>query len=125
TAHHVRRLRTGGDRLRRRSRVWRDRATAHHVRRLRTGGDRLRRRRHQWRAFMTHIWVPRAKIIEPRRELRVTHGLCGRFKLEAERPDGQRRLLADWFPNLITNAGLNRIGTSSGWLTACAVGTGS
>lgn len=74
---------------------------------------------------MTHIWVPRAKIIEPRRELRVTHGLCGRFKLEAERPDGQRRLLADWFPNLITNAGLNRIGASAGWLTACAVGTGS
>lgn len=74
---------------------------------------------------MTHIWVPRAKIIEPRRELRVTNGLCGRFKLEAERPDGQRRLLADWFPNLITNAGLNRIGASSGWLATCAVGTGS
>lgn len=74
---------------------------------------------------MTHIWVPRAKIIEPRRELRVTNGLCGRFKLEAERPDGQRRLLADWFPNLITNAGLNRIGANADWLSTCAVGTGS
>lgn len=48
----------------------------------------------------------------------------GFFKLEAIRPDGRRRLLADWFPNLITDVGLNRIGTGS-YLTACHVGTGT
>lgn len=47
--------------------------------------------------------------------------LQGFFKLEAVRLDGTKRLLADWFPNLVTDSGLNRIGTGS-YLTACHVG---
>ena len=71
------------------------------------------------------IWIPKCKIIEPREALKIPVGICGRFKIEAIRPDGRRRLLADWFPNLITDAGLNLIGTSSAWLAAVRVGTGS
>jgi hypothetical protein len=51
-------------------------------------------------------------------------GLGGRFRLEALRPDGTRRVLADWFDNLVLDAGLNRIG-SGGILSYCRVGTGS
>lgn len=58
----------------------------------------------------------------------------GFYKLEAVRPDGRVRLLADWFENHITNQGLDQIGsapvvnTSYGipYLnTHCEVGTGS
>ena len=38
---------------------------------------------------------------------------------------GSRRLCADWFDNLITNQGLDYIGSSSTWLSACQVGTSS
>jgi hypothetical protein len=48
--------------------------------------------------------------------------LQGWFKIEATKLDGSKRLLADWFPNLVTDAGLNRIGTGS-YLTSCHVGT--
>lgn len=51
--------------------------------------------------------------------------LGGWFKMEAVRPDGTRRLLADWFPNLILNQGLDQLGGSSGTLNACQVGTNS
>lgn len=51
--------------------------------------------------------------------------LGGWFKLEAIRPDGRRRLLADWFPNLITNAGLEAIGNAGGYLGECRVGSGN
>lgn len=74
---------------------------------------------------MTHIWVPRAKIIEPKRALIAPVYIEGWWKLEAMRPDGRRRLLADWFRNLITDAGLNFIGTTGSWLNACQVGTGT
>lgn len=74
---------------------------------------------------MTHIWVPRQKIIEPNRELITKARVAGWFKMEAIRPDGRRRLLADWFPNIITNEGLNRIGTVADYLNACRVGSGS
>lgn len=49
-------------------------------------------------------------------------GACGFFKLEAIRPDGRVRPLTGWFPNLITDVGLNRIGTGS-YLSACHVGS--
>lgn len=57
----------------------------------------------------------------------IFHGSAqGWFKCEAFRPrDGRRRLLADWFPNLITNAGLNHAGTAGGYLGECRVGSGS
>lgn len=72
------------------------------------------------------IWVPRCKIIEPRRELTlVNNRLSGWFKMEAVKRNGQRRLLADWFPNLITDQGLDYIGSNSSMLARCAVGTGS
>lgn len=72
-----------------------------------------------------HLWIPKAKIIEPKRAIDTATRLQGFFKLEAVRPDGRRRLLADWFPNLITDAGLDIIGTSGAWLSYCRVGTGN
>lgn len=50
--------------------------------------------------------------------------LKGFFQLTALRPDGRRRPLTGWFPNLITDVGLNAIGTKS-YLNACHVGTGN
>lgn len=50
--------------------------------------------------------------------------LSGRFKIEAIRPDGTRRVLAEWFPNLILDSGLNRIG-SGGFLSHAMVGSSS
>lgn len=46
----------------------------------------------------------------------------GYFKLTAIRPDGRKRPLTGWFPNLITDVGLNRIGQGT-YLNACHVGT--
>ena len=52
--------------------------------------------------------------------------LSGFYKLEAVKiKSGKRRLLADWFPNLITDGGLERIASYSDWLAYCTVGTGS
>lgn len=55
-------------------------------------------------------------------QLHVT--LEGRLKLEAVKEDGTRRLLADWFKNLITDQGLNRMGSNT-WINSCQVGTGN
>lgn len=51
----------------------------------------------------------------------------GFYKFEAVRQDGSRRLLADWFPNILTNSGADYLGISqfSGPLTYCAVGSGN
>ena len=49
----------------------------------------------------------------------------GWFKFEAISEDGTKRVLADWFPNLITDQGLNQMGTLTTWLNACQVGSGS
>ena len=49
----------------------------------------------------------------------------GWFKFEAISVDGTKRVLADWFPNLITDQGLNQMGTLITWLNACQVGSGS
>ncbi len=50
----------------------------------------------------------------------------GRFKIEAvNQGDGRRRVLADWFPNLITNGGLDMLGGSNPFLSTCAVGSGN
>jgi hypothetical protein len=49
----------------------------------------------------------------------------GFFKLVATDADGGERVLADWFPNLITNGGLDQIGTTATWLTGCSVGSGN
>ena len=50
---------------------------------------------------------------------------AGWFKIEAIRPDGTRRVLADWFPNLILNGGLDRMGANDDYLSWCQVGSGS
>jgi hypothetical protein len=55
----------------------------------------------------------------------LTVGLAGKFKIEAVRPNGTKRLLADWFPNIITNIGLDRLGTDGDFLNNCRVGTGT
>lgn len=49
----------------------------------------------------------------------------GFFKIEAIKPDGSTRVLADWFPNLITNVGLDMLGTNEDYFRSCSVGTGS
>lgn len=66
---------------------------------------------------MNYISDP--EVVEVKTKLR------GRYKIEAVRADGTRRLLADWFDNLITDNGLNAIGNSNNWLTSCCVGSGS
>lgn len=73
---------------------------------------------------MTHIWVPRAKIIEPKKAIAFPTRIQGHWRLDVRRPDGRIRETRR-FPNLITDAGLNAIGTSDDWLRYCAVGTGS
>lgn len=37
--------------------------------------------------------------------------------------ESSRRVLADWFPNRVLDAGRNRMGTASDWLNCCQVGT--
>ena len=68
---------------------------------------------------MTTIWIPKKELIV---SSQVHTGVQGFFKLEATKPNGRKRLLADWFPNLITDGGLNQMGISS-YLQACHVGT--
>lgn len=52
--------------------------------------------------------------------------VAGFFKLVAtDMRTGRTRLLADWFPNLITNGGLDQIGTAATWLSGCSVGSGN
>jgi len=71
------------------------------------------------------IHVPKKSLLLLRRGIEMPRGhVAGRFKIEAVRLDGTKRLLADWFPNLILDAGLNRWGTGA-IITACQVGTGS
>ena len=55
--------------------------------------------------------------------LNIKNEVAGFFKIEAIRPDGTKKLLADWFPNLITDNGLDLMGTSEQYLTSCHVGT--
>lgn len=55
----------------------------------------------------------------------IAQGIAGRFKIEAvDTTTGARRELAPWFNNLITDQGLNHIG-SSGIGSFCMVGTGT
>lgn len=50
--------------------------------------------------------------------------LEGRFTFVLTKPDGTSRTVAD-FPNLITNGGLDRIGSGNGFLNYIHLGTGS
>ena len=73
------------------------------------------------------IYIPKREIIVPvRRPIAASPGYRGRYRIEAvNQGDGRRRVLADWFPNLITNGGLDMIGNGQSYLTACAVGSGN
>ena len=71
------------------------------------------------------IWTRRPKIIEPRSELLFQPTLAGLWRLQARRPDGRVRVDTGWFPNLITDVGLDIPGTSSSWVQSCVVGTGN
>jgi len=67
-----------------------------------------------------------------KKEIDIKLEVAGRFKFEAFKTDkdgeeiaGSRRVLADWFTNLITDNGLDLIGSSSSYLQYCQVGSGS
>lgn len=72
-----------------------------------------------------------SRFLEPDRELVVpSYGLAGFYKFEAVGMDeyGQekyRRIVADWFPNLITDVGLNAIGTCTSLVQANGAGSAS
>jgi len=73
---------------------------------------------------MSRIWVPRAKILEPNKQLLLPIRLEGRYIMEAVNVEtGRRRKLAD-FPNLITTNGANLWATSN-IFTTCCVGSGN
>lgn len=75
---------------------------------------------------MSYIWVPKFKIIEPKSALVVGRTeMEGWWRLKAVRPNGDVRLDTGWFPNIITNSGLDAIGTSTTYLNECRVGTGN
>lgn len=66
--------------------------------------------------------------------MNIQTGLEGRYRFEAFRTDesgneipGSRRVLADWFKNLVTNAGLHSLCQTHTFyqLTRCRVGSGS
>ncbi len=57
-------------------------------------------------------------------KIAVKYQMQGRFKLEATKRDGSKRVVADWFDNLILNAGLDRIGTNQP-INGAIVGTGN
>lgn len=46
-------------------------------------------------------------------------------KLDEEGKELSRRICADWFPNLITDQGLDRLGANNGWGQFCQVGSGN
>jgi len=50
-----------------------------------------------------------------------------KYKADAEgnKIPGTREVVADWFPNLIVNQGLERMGANADWMTFCQVGTGN
>ncbi|MDH1660785.1 hypothetical protein N5E02_05070 [Stenotrophomonas sp. GD03777] len=65
-------------------------------------------------------------------ELSINTTAAGRFQIEAFRVDsegveipGSRRIAAEWFPNLITNAGLDRMGSVGDYMSSCMVGSGN
>lgn len=58
--------------------------------------------------------------------MHLHNGVKGFYKLEAiNARTGKVRLLADWFPNLITNIGLDYMASSNQYLRYCYVGSGS
>lgn len=71
------------------------------------------------RAHGGHIYLPRHLEAESTATMQVQ----GHYKLTIRGPRGAR--VAAEFPNLILNAGLDRMGNGVAWLTNCQVGSGS
>lgn len=80
------------------------------------------------------IHVPNKNILVPNDPVTSTMGVQGWYKMEALKVDADgrvieksRRVVADWFPNLITNQGLDRLGgnNASNVFIACQVGSGN
>lgn len=68
------------------------------------------------------IYVPKHRDIVVSVSTRI--GVQGFYKIEAVKPDGRRRVLADWFPNLITTLGSDLLGNAAP-LGTCCVGSGN
>jgi len=60
-----------------------------------------------------------------RAKMHIHHKVCGFFKIEAFKKDGSSRLLADWFPNLITDIGMDKLATDFHYMNYCQVGSGN
>lgn len=73
-----------------------------------------------------HIWVPRTKIVENTREelMGPRARVGGAYKIVGKLDDGRTRVISDWFPNIVTNIGLDRWGTAQP-VVQCSVGSGS
>lgn len=72
--------------------------------------------------FAPDIWLPKHReVVLPANKV----GLKGFYKIEAIRADGSRRLLADWFPNIITNGGQDQWYTNVYPPSTCVVGSGN
>ena len=80
------------------------------------------------------IIVPNKNIIVPKDPVTSVMGVQGWYKMEALKVDADgnvieksRRLVADWFPNLITNQGLDRLGggNNGNIFPSCQVGSGN
>lgn len=57
-----------------------------------------------------------------------TARVSGHYRITAHKLDGSSRVLADWFDNIITDGGLDRLGVTAGSFPphyACSVGTGT
>jgi len=70
------------------------------------------------------LWIPRTKILEPKRELILPVGVRGRYKLTVRGGDMRVRRESPWIDNLITNIGLDSLAPGAS-ITTCVVGTGS
>ncbi|MBT9158794.1 MAG: hypothetical protein DDT26_00041 [Dehalococcoidia bacterium] len=78
------------------------------------------------------IIIPYKRFVELNDPLNSAGEVQGWFKIEALKVDAHgrpieqsRRVLADWFPNLITNFGINGIGTLINLVSFCRVGSGN
>lgn len=78
------------------------------------------------------IIIPSGRFLDSDDDFKVHHDVAGWFKIEALKVDAHgrpiersRRVLADWFPNLITNFGINLIGNTLGAANFCRVGSGN
>ena len=73
---------------------------------------------------MTLIYVPKRELWKPD-PIEVPYRVRGLFRMQVLGPDRKLRKDTGWFPNIVTNQGLDYLGSRGDWLTNCAVGTGN